>query len=162
MKLVKDEKEERYSIYFSNGKKTIYSRIEFEEKTPLKYYNSKLFNVSNYKLNSINIVFYFDFIFVNRTNKIISIKNEESSIFNKKENDITNIEPKKISSVISSQLKEKIQIKINDSEYSEKFQLDTIGVDFVLKLKNSNKTYLVIDNKNKYTYKAEKGVWIIE
>ena len=30
MKLVKDEKEERYSIYFSNGKKTIYSRIEFE------------------------------------------------------------------------------------------------------------------------------------
>ena len=68
MKLVKDEKEERYSLLFSNGKKSIYSRIEFEEKTPLKYYNSKLFNVSNYKLNSINIVFYFDFIFVNRTN----------------------------------------------------------------------------------------------
>ena len=160
--IIKDEKSQRYSIIFSNGKKSFYSRIDFEENTPLKYYNSKLFEVSNFKLNSIHIVFYFDFIFVNRTDKKITIKNEARSIFEKDlEGIVSYIEPKKISSVVSSQLKEKIQIKIDESEFSEKFQLDTIGVDFVLKLKNSNKTYFPIGVLIKSSFIYTKTTLII-
>ena len=139
--LIKDENEEKYSILFSNSQKEIYTRIEFEENPPLKYYNSKLYNLSNFKLNSINIIFYFDFLFVNRTNKLISIRNEPSSYFDENlEKEISKVESKNLVPLNSFQLKRNIQIKTEESGWSENFQLNTIGVDFVLKLKNNNES----------------------
>ena len=95
--------------------------------------------MTNFKLNSINIIFFFDYIFVNRSSESISIKNEASSLFDRNlEGAISKIDSKKIVPINSLQLKPNVNIKINNSDWSEKFQLDTIGVDFVLKLKNNN------------------------
>ena len=162
-KLIKNDNENKYSILFTNLEKDIFIRVEFEENPPLKYFNSKLFNLINFKLNSINVIFYFDYIFVNRTNELISIKNEASSIFDRNLEDvISKIEPKKIVPVNSLQLKPNIIIKINNSNWSEKFQLDTIEVDFVLKLKNNNNNnYFPIGVLIKSSYIYEKTTIII-
>jgi len=138
-KLIKNDNENKYSILFTNLEKDIFIRVEFEENPPLKYFNSKLLKLTNFKLNSINIIFFFDYIFVNRTSESISIKNEASSLFDRNlEGTISKIGSKKIVPINSLQLKPNVNIKINNSDWSEKFQLDTIGVDFVLKLKDKS------------------------
>ena len=135
---------DKYLIIFSNEEKEISARIEIEEKNPLHYYNMKLLDSKNYKLNSLRIVFYFDFIFVNRTNNIISIKNEKNSFYDKSENNIIKLNPKQIFSINSKELNNNIQIKIDENDWTQKFQLETLGIDFVLKIKNTENKFIPI------------------
>ena len=152
-----------YSILFSNENKEIIGRMEIDEIIPTHNFNSKFLTLINSKFNSICLVFYFDYILINRTNQTISINSEKNSFIGQKDNEIGKVDSKQLLLINKLKINNNyIQIKIDESEWSEKLVLDALGLDYFVKLKNNNNNkYFPIGVLVKPSYIYPKSTLII-
>ena len=105
-----------------------------------KFYNKKFFEIFDKKIQSLKAILYFDYFIVNRTNNNIIFQEfiktlNPNKVFFK-------IEVPQNDYILLSDYQfttKKAIIKLNNSDFSDEFDINVIGTNFNINLKNLQK-----------------------
>ena len=110
--------------------------------------NTKLLKVNQFSTKSLKYIFFFDYLITNRLNSDLLCLSTNNKKFEKKDESRIPIilQKEKINLITIPENDGKLMIRLNDTEWSNAFEMNTIGVDGVVKI---NKKIDIISDENK-------------
>ena len=141
----------------NNSKEYLICRLLLNNPYKTLNFNDKIFREMNIELNSFRFEIIFDYYFVNKTMNNLFFNNESLKIVpNSKENIF--IPSKQLIPVAKVQLDNKIKFRKIQKEWTEYFEYTALGKEFVLNVKNSDKTYNAISVMAKVSTTFKKSI----
>ena len=141
----------KFNLEFENkiNKKKYYIKLQIINdfyNNDEKFYNKKFFEIFDKKIQSLKAILYFDYFVVNRTNNNIIFR-EFIKTLNPNKN-FFKIEVPQNDYILLSDYQftsKKAIIKLNNSDFSDEFDINVIGTNFNINLKNLQKNNNKLD-----------------
>ena len=123
-------------------------------------YNSKIYKTMKAELNSFKYEIVFDCYFVNRTNQDLYINNKTlDNITNKNTNIL--IQSNKYTPMSKALLNNKVKLRANNKNWSDKFEISAIGEEFTLNIQKDNINYYSFAIKIRISNLFKKSIALI-
>ena len=110
--------------------------------------NNQLLKIEQFSTKSLKYIFFFDYLITNRLNTDILCLSTNNKKFDKKDENKNPIilQKEKINLITLPENDGKLMIRLNDTEWSDAFEMNTIGIEGVVRI---NKKINIISNDKK-------------
>ena len=127
----------------NNSQEFLICRLIFYNPYKSLQFDNKSYKEMQIELNSFRYEIIFDYYFVNKTSNNLYFNNKYIDIVKASKDNIL-IQAKKLLPISKILLKDSINLRKTQKDWTENFEFTALGKEFILNLKNENKTYNAI------------------